>query len=135
MRVLLPLACLFLLLAACGSGADAPAGDATADGGQSDANAFDDLRVNGRVSGEAAYERFCIGCHETGLLDAPVVGNAADWEQVSKLWQAVVMEHAKQGYFEMPGKGGRPALPDAVVEAAVEYMLTITYPELPPDMR
>jgi len=135
MRALLPLACFIALLAACGGGGDAPADVATAGGGQSDAFTFDDLRVNGRVSGEAAYERFCIGCHETGLLDAPVVGNAADWEQVSKLWQAVVMEHANEGYFDMPGKGGRPELPDAVVGAAVEHMLTITYPEFPPDLR
>lgn len=86
-----------------------------------------------RVSGEHAYLQYCAGCHETGMTDAPVVGNPSDWEERSQLWQAVLMEHAKTGYFDMPAKGSRPDLPDATIEAAAEYMLEMTFPDLPPD--
>ena len=47
----------------------------------------------------------------------------------------VVVEHAQEGYFDMPAKGGRPDLPDDVVQAAVEHMLSITYPDWPVDTR
>ena len=49
------------------------------------------------------------------------------------MWQAVLFNHAKSGFLEMPPKGGQPGLPDESVEAATEYMLGITYPELPRD--
>ena len=82
-------------------------------------------------SGETAYLAHCAGCHETGLQGAPVVGDKADWEGRSKLWQAVMMDHAKTGYLDMPAKGGRPDLSDRTIEVAVEYMLERTYPDLP----
>lgn len=85
------------------------------------------------TSGEAAYHEHCAGCHETGMLGAPVVGEQQDWQHRSDLWQAVVMTHAREGYFDMPARGGRPDLPDATIDAAVEYMLHVTYPELPTD--
>jgi cytochrome c5 len=123
------LLCCFLVFAACDNRS------ATTDPGGPVNTTAPAESSNGIVSGEAAYEQYCIGCHETGLLDAPVVGDAREWEEVSKLWQAVVVEHAKDGYFDMPAKGGRPELSDEVVQAAVEHMLAITYPELPVDIR
>ena len=75
------------------------------------------------VSGEAAYLEHCAGCHETGMLGAPREGEPADWESRSKLWQGVLMEHAKTGYFDMPARGGNPALTDEQIQAAVEFML------------
>ena len=73
--------------------------------------------------GEQAFLQHCAGCHETGMLGAPVVGDEGDWEERSRLWQAVVMAHARDGYLDMPAKGGRPDLPDETIDAAVEYML------------
>jgi len=49
------------------------------------------------------------------------------------MWQAVLFNHAKAGYLDMPGKGGQPELTDESVEAATEYMLGLTFPELPKD--
>jgi cytochrome c5 len=49
------------------------------------------------------------------------------------MWQAVLSKHAKAGYLEMPGKGGQAELSDESVEAATEYMLGLTFPELPQD--
>lgn len=85
------------------------------------------------MSGEAAYRQYCAACHETGKDGAPVVGKHADWADRSKLWQAVIMDHARSGYLDMPAKGGRPDLPDATIDAAVEYMLERTHPDVPAD--
>ncbi len=85
------------------------------------------------VNGEAAYLEYCAGCHETGMFNAPVVGDAAYWEGRSTMWQAVLMEHAREGYYDMPARGSRPDLSDETVNAAVEYMLSITVPDRPPD--
>jgi len=45
----------------------------------------------------------------------------------------VLFEHANNGYYQMPAKGGAEALDDATVARAAEYMLTLTYPDTPRD--
>ena len=101
------------------------------------AHSGDEAAVNGAASGtingEAAYLEHCAGCHETGMLGAPREGQPADWESRSRLWQGVLMEHAKTGYFDMPAKGGKSNLPDEIVDAAAEYMLEKTFPNRPQD--
>ena len=87
----------------------------------------------GVIDGAAAYQEHCATCHETGMLGAPREGEPKDWQQRSALWQAVLMEHAKTGYFEMPARGGNSDLPDEVVNAAAEYMLEATFPSRPED--
>ena len=106
--------CIFWL-AACGSNPSEPAADAIAE------------------DGRQAYLDFCAGCHETGMLGAPIAGDAAYWRGRSTLWQAVLMEHAKQGYYDMPAKGGRTDVSDELIDAATEHMLGITFPDLPKD--
>jgi cytochrome c5 len=83
--------------------------------------------------GKQTYQLACASCHDTGDQDAPVTGNRDQWEQRSDMWQAVLFNHAKAGYLDMPGKGGQPELTDDAVEAATEYMLGLTFPELPSD--
>ena len=101
------------------------------------AHSGDDAAVSSAASdsinGEAAYLEHCAGCHETGMLGAPREGQPDDWESRSKLWQGVLMEHAKTGYFDMPAKGGKTNLPDEIVDAAAEYMLEKTFPNRPRD--
>ncbi len=67
------------------------------------------------------------------MLGAPVAGDALDWGARSQLWDAVLLDHAITGYFEMPAKGGRADLPDDVVKAAAEYMLRMTFPDMQHD--
>ena len=80
-------------------------------------------------NGKQAYLDYCAGCHETGMLGAPIAGDAGDWADRSQLWDAVLLDHAITGYLEMPAKGGRMDLPEEVVEAAAEYMLETTFPD------
>lgn len=119
-RSLLPIVGVMILVAC--STAPTPEPEATAQ----------DIAVSAGT-GEATYMEHCAGCHETGMLGAPVVGDPTSWEQRSQLWQAVLVEHAKTGYFDMPAKGGRPDISDAAVAAATEYMLEMTFTDRPAD--
>ena len=81
------------------------------------------------LTGKQAYEEVCAGCHEEGLHGAPRTGDRAAWDERSWLWEAVLFEHARTGYGDMPAKGGAEDVDEATVTKAAEYMLTLTYPE------
>ena len=83
--------------------------------------------------GLKAYEAQCASCHATGKNEAPVTSNPEDWKTRSGLWDAVLVEHAKNGYLGMPAKGGDPDLSNYEVEVAAEYMLNVAHPGFPPD--
>jgi len=83
--------------------------------------------------GRETYEWACASCHDEGEDDAPIKGDRESWSDRSPLWSAVLLEHAKNGYLDMPTKGGEEHLSDRAVEAASEYMLYETFPELPRD--
>ena len=84
-------------------------------------------------SGADAYELACAGCHEEGQHGAPKTGDPEAWAGRSWLWEAVLFEHAKKGYNEMPAKGGYDTLSDDLVEKAAEYMLSQTTAAPPAD--
>ena len=83
-------------------------------------------------TGRQAYEDVCAKCHEEGIDGAPKTGDPEAWAGRSWLWEAVLFEHAKDGYLAMPAKGGEETLDDATVEMAAEYMLTLTFPDATP---
>ncbi|MEM7504815.1 MAG: c-type cytochrome [Pseudomonadota bacterium] len=85
------------------------------------------------VSGETAYRAACAHCHDAGEDGAPVTGDPDSWSDRSPLWEAVLAEHAKKGYFGMPARGGDESLPDTMVSRATEYMLLRTFPDRSPD--
>ena len=81
--------------------------------------------------GKQTYDKYCAVCHEEGLDGAPRTGDRDAWDERSWLWEAVLFEHARSGYGNMPAKGGDATLDDATVTKAAEYLMTLTYPELP----
>lgn len=83
--------------------------------------------------GERGYIALCARCHDSGTAGAPVTGNKEDWADRSGLWEAILFEHADKGYIDMPARGGSDYATAYDVQAAAEYMLTITHPELPRD--
>ena len=83
--------------------------------------------------GRETYEQVCASCHDESEDGAPAKGDRDSWSNRSPLWAAVLFEHAKNGYLDMPAKGGHPELTEIAVEAAGEYMLSETFPELPRD--
>ena len=119
MRRSLALTALLLPLAAC----DKPVAEEPAE-------PIEEIRT---YSGADAYEQVCASCHEEGLDGAPRTGVAEDWVGRSPLWEAVLFEHARKGYNEMPAKGGEESLGGDMVEEAAEYMLRQVTREPPPD--
>jgi cytochrome c5 len=113
------------------SGCEAPPADQTA----GDRIAPDDPTTEVVVteSGAIAYQAVCADCHEKGLHGAPKTGDTDDWAGRSWLWEAVLFEHAIEGYKSMPPKGGHLELTDDVVQKAADYMLRQVYPDPPPD--
>jgi len=85
-----------------------------------------------QLTGKQAYEQVCAQCHDEGVDGAPRTGDREAWTGRSWLWEAVLFEHAKDGFMAMPAQSDGEALDDAIVEMAAEYMLTKTYPDVMP---
>jgi len=83
-----------------------------------------------QLTGKQAYDKVCADCHNEGINGAPRIGDKEAWKDRSQLWNAVLFEHAKSGFLDMPAKGGSDELTDATVARAAEYMLTRTFPNI-----
>jgi cytochrome c5 len=79
-------------------------------------------------AGRQVYTKVCASCHDGGVNGAPVTGRSEDWVGRSDNWEAVQLEHANQGYMAMPARGGDPNLEKYDVDAAAEYILTVSHP-------
>lgn len=83
--------------------------------------------------GKEVYELACASCHDEGTDGAPAIGDREAWSDRSPLWSAVLFEHSKDGYLDMPARGTNQELTDQDIDAAGEYLLSVTFPELPLD--
>ncbi len=85
------------------------------------------LAGTAHADGEAVYNKACKGCHSTGMMGAPKVGDAADWAARSAQGRDTLDKHAIKGFKGakgfMPAKGGKSSLSDDEVKAAVTYMV------------
>jgi cytochrome c5 len=77
--------------------------------------------------GQQVYEATCVVCHGAGIAGAPKLGDKGEWaKRIAKgldtLYASAV--NGSQGSAgAMPAKGGNPALSNAEVRAAVDYMV------------
>jgi cytochrome c oxidase subunit II len=78
----------------------------------------------GPADGKATYEQVCQMCHAAGIAGAPKVGDKGAWTARITQGQQTLYDHALHGIRMMPPKGGNPALSDAQVKAAVDFMLS-----------
>ena len=118
-------------LLACSAGGDEAATTQTQQTGNDNPNGS--WRARYLALGQETYQAMCASCHDEGKHGTPVKGDRTTWTNRSPLWSAVLLEHAKDGYLDMPAKGGQTELSDRAVEAAGEFMLNETFPELPRD--
>lgn len=85
------------------------------------------VAFGGSTDGKVIFDNVCHVCHETGLAGAPKVGDAAAWKPRIAKGKDTLFAHAIGGFQGnagvMPAKGGDPALSDAQVKAAVEWMI------------
>ena len=74
------------------------------------------------ISGEKISQVNCILCHGAGVMGAPKIGDAAQWEARIAQGKDKLVDHAIKGINMMPAKGGNAALSDEEVAAAVIWM-------------
>lgn len=72
---------------------------------------------------EEVVAEVCAGCHNTGVLNAPKVGDKAAWSKVMSAGMDTVVKNAINGKGAMPPRGGSPSLSDEQITAAVKWML------------
>ena len=74
------------------------------------------------LSGEEVVKNGCAMCHAAGLMNAPKIGDKAQWEPRIAQGYETIVKHAIEGIRTMPARGGNPALTDIEVAKAVVNM-------------
>jgi cytochrome c5 len=84
------------------------------------------------TSGKELFEQTCSACHGAGIAGAPKAGDKAAWAPHLAKGLPTLYDHALHGFTgstgTMPAKGGRTDAPDALVEQAVNYMVSLVDP-------
>lgn len=73
-------------------------------------------------AGKDLYESTCKVCHEAGLLNAPKLGDAADWQPRIAQGKETLYKHSAEGFNQMPPQATGDVSVDQV-HAAVDYMV------------
>ncbi len=80
-----------------------------------------------RRNGQQVYQSTCVACHGAGIAGAPKLGDKSQWAKHIAKGRDTLYASAVNGVQgstgAMPAKGGNPALSDAEVRAAVDYMV------------
>jgi len=78
------------------------------------------------MSGAEIVTKVCGACHGSGVLNAPKIGDKAEWSKRKAAGMAALLASSIKGKNQMPARGGDASLSDAEVKAAVEQMLKQT---------
>ena len=73
-------------------------------------------------SGSDVYGTFCRACHETGLNEAPKLGDADAWAPRLAKGMEELLRTTRNGLNVMPPMGLCMSCSDDELEAAIEYM-------------
>lgn len=78
--------------------------------------------------GESIYKKYCVACHATGAAGSPKLGDKTAWTARISQGNAVLIQHAIEGYKGetgyMPPKGGYMSLSEEEIAATVMYMVS-----------
>lgn len=74
------------------------------------------------MSGDMVYEKYCLACHGSGALGAPMFGDKSAWAPRIAQGYETLIKHAIEGINQMPARGGNPDLTDTEIANAVAYM-------------
>ena len=77
--------------------------------------------VMGNRTGEELYKSVCSACHDSGVLEAPVLGDKIAWKSRISQGMNVLLSSAINGKLAMPARGGAQAT-DEEIQRAVVYM-------------
>jgi cytochrome c5 len=77
--------------------------------------------------GQQVYQATCVVCHGAGIAGAPKLGDKGQWaKRIAKgldTLYASAVSGVQGSAGAMPAKGGNPALSNAEVKAAVDYIV------------
>jgi len=73
--------------------------------------------------GETIYGGLCMSCHVSGAAGAPMLTDAAAWAPRLVQGEDLLVQHVITGKGAMPPRGGNPALSDADIRLAVQFMI------------
>jgi cytochrome c5 len=88
------------------------------------ANAAPQSTTTAAVDGEKVYNGLCQTCHNAGVAGAPKLTDKAAWAPRLATGVEALYATSISGKGAMPPKGGNPALTDAEIKAAVDYMVS-----------
>ncbi len=78
----------------------------------------------GAKSGEDIYNQACVACHGSGVLGAPKLHVAADWQpRLDERGLDGIWQNAINGINAMPPMGTCGTCSDDDIKAAIEYMI------------
>lgn len=79
------------------------------------------------VNGQRIYQSTCVACHGAGIAGAPKLGDNGLWaKRIAKgldTLYASAINGVQGNAGVMPAKGGNPALNNAEIKAAVDYIV------------
>ena len=114
------------LIAPVGAVRSGSAGQAELDAAKAKAAADAAPASAAAPDGAAVYGGLCVACHGAGVAGAPKLEKAA-WEERVAQGVDTLFAQARDGFTGksgmMPARGGNPALTDAEVRAAVQWMV------------
>jgi cytochrome c5 len=79
---------------------------------------------SGAVDGKAVYDKVCVACHQVSVANSPKLGDKAAWAPRIQSGLDSLMQSVIKGKGAMPPKAGNPALSEAEIRAAVEFMVS-----------
>ncbi|HJT62596.1 MAG TPA: c-type cytochrome [Burkholderiales bacterium] len=77
-----------------------------------------------KADGKAVYDKVCFACHQVSVANSPKLGDKAAWAPRIQTGLDSLMQSVIKGKGAMPPKAGNPALTDAEIRAAVEFMVS-----------
>ncbi|HEY8249024.1 MAG TPA: c-type cytochrome [Burkholderiales bacterium] len=76
------------------------------------------------ADGKAVYDKICFACHQQSVAGSPKLGDKEAWAPRIKTGTGAMVQSVIKGKGAMPPKAGNPALSDAEIRAAVEFMVS-----------
>lgn len=79
------------------------------------------------ANGQQIYQSTCVACHDAGIAGAPKLGDRGQWaKRIAKgldTLYASAVNGVQGNAGVMPARGGNPALSNAEIKAAVDYIV------------
>ena len=75
------------------------------------------------LSGEAIYGQYCFACHDSGVADAPKLGDVAAWSERAAKGMEALLDSSLNGINLMPALGTCMSCTPEEMESAIQYIL------------